>query len=38
MTTWLIRAVLLALGALLGYGLVFTVRFMAVVLPHGGMW
>ncbi len=38
MMRWLLGAVLAVMGVVLGYGLVFFLRFMAVVLPHGGMW
>ena len=38
MMRWLLGAVLAVMGVVLGYGLVFCLRFMTVVLPHGGMW
>jgi hypothetical protein len=38
MKTWLLRLGLLVLGIVLGYGLVFSLRFFTTVLPHGGMW
>lgn len=38
MMRWLIRVGLVALSAVVGYWLMFLLRFAAVVLPHGGMW
>ena len=38
MSRWLIRAALALIGLVAGYWLVFALRFIAVVLPHGGMW
>jgi len=34
----LTRVVAFVAGAGFGYGLLFFVRFMLGVLPHGGMW
>lgn len=38
MMRWLLGAGMFVGGTLLGYWLVFLLRFGAVVLPHGGMW
>ena len=38
MMRWIIGTGMLVVGAVLGYWLMFLVRFLAVVLPHGGLW
>ena len=38
MMRWMIGTMMLLVGAVAGYELMFLLRFLAVVLPHGGMW
>ncbi len=38
MMRWMIGALMLLVGAVVGYELMFLLRFFSVVLPHGGMW
>ncbi len=38
MKTWLLRSILVLLGAGFGYWLAFTLHFFVDIVPHGGMW
>ena len=38
MKLWLLRVVLFVGGFLTGYGIVFVVRFLEDVVPHGGVF
>jgi hypothetical protein len=38
MMRWLMAVLLVLASAMVGYHLMFGLRFVAVVLPHGGMW